>query len=471
MPLPLAPWPRSVDLADGPALRVRADSAAAAIAALRPEVVTEAGHGDEGYALDVDVRGARIRCSAPAGAFYARRTLEQLAAPDGDGFALPAVRIRDRPRFAYRGLLLDVARHFLAPDTVEAVIARASALKLNALHLHLTDDQGWRIALENHPELARAGAASSVGGDRGGSYTAADYARIVECARAHHMIVVPEIDVPGHTHAVGLSHPELAAEPVISDEVRAVTAAYGGDLPAAGEPYTGLGVGFSSLDANAPGLGDFLDEVFADLAALTPGPYLHLGGDEALGTSAEDYHAMVTRAGEAVAATGKTAIAWHEAGRAALPPGSIGQYWGFRTPRDGHDDRARAFVARGGRVILSPADAIYLDMKPHADAPLGLVWADGPTSLERSYAWEPAGVIDGIAEDDILGVEACLWTETVRTLEDIDALAFPRIAAAAEAAWSAPAGTAGRSWDHFAPRARSLERLWRESGIAVEATS
>ena len=213
---------------------------------------------------------------------------------------------------------------------------------------------------------------------------------------------------------------------------------------------------------------DFVADVFGELAALTPGPYLHLGGDEAHGTDPADYAEFVSRASEIVEDLGKIPIAWHEAGSAhGLADGTIGQYWGFLRPTDGMDDKALAFVANGAQLILSPADAIYLDMKPTADFPLGLTWANGPTSVERSYSWEPSSIVAGVKESDILGVEAPLWTETVRTLADIDALAFPRIASAAEAGWS-PASGDLRTWKSFRTRVGALGPLWASLGIGFD---
>ena len=469
---PLVPAPASAVVRDVPApdlaagIRIDADPAFAAegerlVVALgrgsAPVTIRRGDHPEEGYALRVADDGVVIEAATAAGVFYAGRTLIQLA----EAAAPTAVEIRDEPRFAYRGIMLDVARHFHPVETVFAVIDRASDLKLNTLHLHLTDDQGWRLALRTRPELAEFASGTSVDGDPGGFYTADDYARIIAYAAHRHMAVVPEIDVPGHTHAVGLAYPDLVADPVIGDEVREVTAEFGGALPVAGEPYTAIGVGFSSLRADATDVDAFFADVFHELAALTPGPYLHFGGDEALGTSADDYHSLAGRAARTVAATGKTPIAWHEAGAAPLPRGAIGQYWGFLTPTDGHDDRARAFVANGGRIIFSPADAIYLDMKDAPDTPVGLTWANGPTSVERSYRWDPADVISGIDEGDILGVEAVLWTETLRTRADLERLLLPRLASAAEAAWSPPYGSMpARTWESFRERVAARGSAW-----------
>jgi len=157
-------------------------------------------------------------------------------------------------------------------------------------------------------------------------------------------------------------------------------------------------------------------------------------------------------------------------GSAGAAPGiadtTVGQYWGFLTPTDGMDEKARAFVDNGARLILSPADAIYLDMKYPSGPALGLTWANGPTSVERAYAWEPAAVIPGVGEGDILGVEAPLWSETLRTLDDIEVMAFPRAAAAAEAAWSPATGASDlRTWASFRERVGALGPLWTSLGI------
>ncbi len=421
----------------------------------------------ESYVLDVDAASVRLLAADDAGLFYGVHTLVQLLAQDETGWVVPDVHLEDAPRFAYRGVMLDVARHFHGLDTVTAYIERAAALKFNVLHLHLSDDQGWRIEVPSRPLLTAQASGSAVGGDGGGFFTRDDYRAIVAHAAAHHMTVVPEIDVPGHTHAVSLAYPEVCAPPAISDHLRDEARQRGEALPIAGIAYEGIAVGFSSLRIDDEDTDRFLADVIGDVAEITPGPYVHIGGDEAHGTPPADFARFMERATRLVASLGKTPIAWHEAGAAAgLAPGSIGQYWGFRTPTDGMDEKARAFVRGGGQLILSPADAVYLDMKPDADFALGLTWANGPTSLRRSYDWDPAAGIDGVGDEEILGVEAPLWTETARDLADIDALAFPRIAAAAEAAWSPALGSdARRTWDSFRERVAQLAPLWTRRGI------
>lgn len=420
----------------------------------------------ESYRIAAGEASVVVTGADAAGLFYGVQTLGQLIVRRGDGWEIPAVDIADAPRFAYRGVMLDVARHFHDVGTVTAYIDRAATLKFNALHLHLSDDQAWRLHLDSRPELTAVTAGGSVGGDPGGFFTKADYAAIVAHAASRHVIVVPEFDTPGHTHAVGLAYPELAEDPVLSEHIAEVVRVHGGGMPTRGEPYEGLAVGFSSLRIHDEATYDFLSDVFGELAEMTPGPYLHVGGDEALGTDPDDFAFFMERVTGIVAALGKTPVAWHEAGSAtSLEPSTIGQYWGFVTPTDGMDDKARTFVANGARLILSPADAIYLDMKHSDDSPLGLTWANGVTSVERSYAWEPADIIAGVRDDDILGVEAPMWTETIRDLDDIDEMAFPRIASAAEAGWSPATGASAlRTWASFRERVGALGPLWTALG-------
>ena len=176
-----------------------------------------AGGAAESYRIAADAASVVVTGADAAGLFYGVQTLGQLIARDGDGVgSCRPSQIEDAPRFAYRGVMLDVARHFHPVETVKAYIDRAAGLKFNALHLHLTDDQGWRIHLDSRPKLTELASGTAVGGDPGGFYTKADYREIVEYAASRHMIVVPEIDMPGHTHAVGLAYPELAEAPVLS---------------------------------------------------------------------------------------------------------------------------------------------------------------------------------------------------------------------------------------------------------------
>lgn len=427
------------------------------------------GGAAESYRLAVTASGVRIEAADPAGLSHAGRTLAQLLARDADGWWLPGVLIEDAPRFGYRAAMLDVARHFFDVATVKTFIDRIADLKLNVLHLHLSDDQGWRLEVAARPGLTLRAAGSCVGGGPGGHYTQDDYAELVRHATARHVTIVPEIDLPGHTHAVGVAYPDLAERPVLNRRTLATILGTDRVMPRAGRPFTGMGVGFSSLRLDHEPSYDFVADVLTELAALTPGPYLHIGGDECLGTRPEAFAGFLRRVTALVAGLGKTPIAWHEAGAVAgVAPGTVGQYWGFLVPDRAATRCARQLVAQGSPLVLSPADATYLDMKAERNGP-GRDWIGGSITLERSYRWEPAEVVPGADEACILGVEAPLWTEQVATSAEIDALVFPRLAAIAEIGWSAPAGTPGRTWPEFRRRLAGLAPGWRADGVGFTA--
>ncbi|QMU97517.1 family 20 glycosylhydrolase [Microbacterium esteraromaticum] len=417
----------------------------------------------EGYRLivgeSVDIAGADS-----AGLQHGVETLIQLVSATGEGWGWPAVRIEDAPRFAHRGLMLDVARHFFPVDEVKTVIDRAAALKLNRLHLHLSDDQGWRIQIDAWPLLTeRASGFAADPGDQGGFYTKEDFREIVAHAASRHIIVIPEIDLPGHTHAVGVAYPDLVDEPHLHPALLADAERLGHALPVKGEPYTGWGVGHSSLRIRDERTWDFVRDVLAEIAEMSPGPWIHIGGDESLGTSADDFAYAIERATSIVRELGRIPVAWHEAGAApALAEGTVGQYWGSLAPEQTHAAHATHFVARGGKIVLSPSDAAYLDMKYDADFPLGLAWA-GTVSVERAYGWDPAALLD-LPDEAIAGIEAPLWSETVRSLPDAELLMYPRIAAVAELAWSQPGETA-RDWGDFRERVGRLSPLWQSERI------
>ncbi|WP_433676514.1 family 20 glycosylhydrolase [Microbacterium gorillae] len=491
-PLPLIPYPTSVSAAPpvrlteatrvvtGEVTRGEAFLLAAAVAertglgmelviGVSPEpgdIVLALGEGgsDEGYSLRTG-DGVLIQAATPRGAFWGTQTLRQLIARDADGWFVRGADITDSPRFAYRGVMLDVARHFFSVAEVCRFIDGISAYKINVLHLHLTDDQGWRIEIDGWPKLTELGGRTAALGDEGGYYTAEDYAEIIAYAAARHMTVVPEIDTPGHTHAITVAYPEFTEQPVMNEHLEADAARLNQALPVFGEPYLSWGVGFSSVKVGDPATDAFITDVFTQVAAMTPGPWVHLGGDECLGTDPADFATFVGMASAAIAATGKTPVAWHEAGRSgALAPGTVGQYWGFRTPQPGVADAARTFVEGGGALIISPADAAYLDMKYDDSTELGLAWADGPTSVEESYAWDPAAVVPGVDESQILGIEAPLWAESIRTPADIDYMTYPRLPGLAEIGWSAADGPE-RTWASLRERVAQQAPAWQADGI------
>ncbi|MEV7631522.1 family 20 glycosylhydrolase [Microbacterium sp. NPDC089318] len=436
------------------------DDPAAALVELR--IDADAAEA-EGYGLTVGERVEIVGGDA-AGLHYGVETLLQMLSDTPTGWVWPTARITDAPRFDHRGVMLDVARRFFPVEEVKTIIDRAAALKLNRLHLHLTDDQGWRIQIDSWPRLTeRASGFAARPDDAGGFYTKDDFREIVAHAASRHVTVIPEIDLPGHTHAVGVAYPELVDEPHLHAALLADAERLGHELPVKGEPYTGWGVGHSSLRIREERTWRFLRDVLTEIADVSPGPWIHIGGDESLGTSADDFAYAIEHATAIVRELGRIPIAWHEAGAASdLAEGTVGQYWGSLEPAPTHAAHAAHFVARGGKVVLSPSDAVYLDMKYDADFPLGLAWA-GTVSVERARDWDPATVLD-VPEDAIAGIEAPLWTETVRTLADAELLMHPRIAAAAELAWSRP-DDGGSGWNDFRDRLGRLSLLWHSEGI------
>jgi hexosaminidase len=401
--------------------------------------------GGEGYELVADDDRVTIRAYRPAGLFRGGQTLDQLLpARPGGPLEVPAVRLRDVPRFAWRGLMLDVARHFFGVEDVKRVIDLAAAYHLNVLHLHLTDDQGWRIAIDRWPALTAVGGRAQVGGGPGGFYTKADYAAIVDYAAARYITVVPEVDVPGHTSAALTAYPELACD---------------GRAPPL---YTGIEVGFSSLCVDRPVTRRFLAEVFAEVAEMTPGGHVHLGGDEALTLSAESYGQFVAAVQDVVLGTGKLPIGWQEVASAPLRPRTVVQYW---NPNAGAAPVTEA-VRRGARVILSPADRVYLDMKYDRASRLGQDWA-GHVDVRTAYDWDPATLVDRVAEPEVLGVEAALWTETITTIGEVEFMLLPRLAAVAELAWS-PQEV--RNWPGFRRRLAGHGPRWAASGTTFHRT-
>ncbi|WP_167131200.1 beta-N-acetylhexosaminidase [Paramicrobacterium chengjingii] len=386
----------------------------------------EVGHAAEAYRVAVDRRTIVIDAPADAGVFAGIQTLRQLLPPELESrtpahidWEVSAVTIVDAPRFAYRGVMLDISRHFFGVDTIMRLIDQIAAFKLNHLHLHLSDDQGWRIEIPGWPELTRAGAASQVGGGNGGFLTTADYEQIVHYAASRFITVVPEIDLPGHTNAALVAYPELAPSGVTAT------------------PYHGTEVGFSTVDTGSERVFEFIDDVVGHLASITPGPYLHIGGDESLSTQPDDYRRFIARVTRITAAHGKLPIGWHEVGSCdELADGTIGQYWGYVTPESESADQARSIVRQGGQLVLSPANAVYLDIMPEANFRIGLDWTGSSTPLASVPDWDPATILPGVDENVILGIEAPLWTETIETATDIDTLVFPRVLAVADLAWT-----------------------------------
>ncbi|WP_458243940.1 beta-N-acetylhexosaminidase [Streptomyces sp. MAI_2237] len=412
--------------------------------------LTHGRFGAEGYRLDSGPDGVRITADEYAGLFHGVQTLRQLlpAAVEKDSvqpgpWLVAGGTITDRPRYAYRGAMLDVSRHFFTVPQVKRYIDELALYKVNKLHLHLSDDQGWRIAIDSWPRLATYGGSTEVGGGRGGHYTKADYKEIVRYAASRYLEVVPEIDMPGHTNAALASYADLNCDGV------------------APPLYTGTDVGFSSLCVGKDLTYDFVDDVVRELAAITPGRYLHIGGDEAHSTSHEDYVKFMDRVQPVVAEYGKTVIGWHQLTGAHPAKGALAQYWGLDDTSAPEKEQVAKAAQNGTGLILSPADRIYLDMKYTEDTPLGQDWA-GLVEVKRAYDWDPGNYLPGAPSSAVKGVEAPLWTETIATSADIDQMVFPRLAGAAELGWS-PASAL--DWDAYRVRLAAQGPRWDALGI------
>jgi len=387
--------------------------------------------GEEGYQMMVAADGAAVVAATLHGLWNGACTLVQMVDDD----ALPACEIVDTPRFAWRGAMLDVARHFFSVEEVTRFITLISRYKLNRLHLHLTDDQGWRIDIPGWPALARHGGSTATGEDPGGFFTLEDWAEITDHAARHFVTVVPEIDMPGHTNAALASVPELN----VDDECPPL--------------YTGMQVGFSSLRMHLPTTARFVHDVVRTIADITPGPWLHIGGDEAHSTDHDEYVAFIELLQREVAATGKHMVAWEEASAAPLHRDTLLQHWL-------NADKAVA-ATDGVRFVLSPARHVYLDMRHAPDDRVGRRWA-GDIDLDTAYGWDPSEVLPGVAAERIAGVEAPLWTEKVPTFADVEELCFPRLLRLAEVGWT-PQHL--RHWDGFRVRlARAVADL-RADGV------
>jgi hexosaminidase len=385
--------------------------------------------GAEGYELTVGRTQVRIVAARPAGLFYGVQTMRQLLPPSVEHIAsytrrlvMPAAHVVDAPRFEWRGAMLDVARHFLSADDVKHFVDLFALYKLNRLHLHLADDQGWRIEIKSWPNLTAIGGKTAIGDAPAGFYTQEQYADIVAYARSRYITVVPEIDMPGHINAALVSYPDLRCDRV------------------APEPFTRVGGPPNTLCVTRDSIYNFVSDVIREISSAAPSPYYHIGGDEVARLTKEQYRSFIERTESIVNGIGPRMVGWGEIATANITPRSIVQHW--------NRDSSYLHAQRGGKLILSPGPRAYLDMKYDSTTILGLRWA-GLIDLRTAYDWSPTTLLPGVADSSILGLEAPLWAETLVTRQDYEYLAFPRLAAIAELAWSAPSRVA---WDDFRRR-------------------
>lgn len=397
----------------------------------------------EGYKLTISKDSINLQAINPEGLFRGVQTIRQLfpSAIESpvkryDNWDIETRTIIDYPRYHWRGAMLDVARHFFSVKEVEKYIDILALYKINVFHIHLTDDQGWRIMIHSWKNLAEYGGSTATGGDPGGYYTQKDFSQIVDYAKDRYINVVPEIDMPAHTNAALASYALLNCD---------------GKAP---NLYGGTNVGFCSLCLSSPITYSFLDDVIKELAAITPGKYIHIGGDEARTLAIPQYAGFIEKVEKIVHKYGKKVIGWEEIRNAVIDTGSIVQFWA-------NSNLARSAAKNGMKLLLSPASKIYLDMKYDSSTTLGQNWA-GYISVKTAYNWDPLDFVDDSNANNIVGVEAPLWTETIKTLSDIEYMVFPRIVCAAEIGWSPKSR---KNWNDFAARLALQSSIWNVMGV------
>jgi hexosaminidase len=404
----------------------------------------------EGYQLEVTSRAVTIRADERAGLFNGVETLRQLLPVKVERqewmpgpWRVQGGVISDAPRYGYRGAMLDVARHHLPSSDVKKYIDTIARYKINYLHLHLIDDQGWRIEIKSWPELARIGGSTGTGGLLGGHYTQEEYRDLVAYAWARGVTVIPEIEGPNHMHSALASYARLNCD---------------GTAP---EPYTGwLNSPDGGLCLDNPTTYEFLDQVIGEIAALTPGPYIHIGGDEAHDRSQAELDAYFEKVAKLVEKHGKKVFGWQEAAGSLDPSKSMTEFW---TPGV-NDEQLIAAAKAGGQVVMAPATNAYLDMKYTENLPeypVGNAWA-GTSTVADSYDWKPEEQLAGLPESAVAGVEAPLWTETVFGINQLENLAFPRLLSIAEIGW---AKASAHDWNTFKPRLAAQGPRLREARV------
>jgi hexosaminidase len=487
MPRTVTPGAGAFEIASGATIGVEAREAAAAARLLAEHVRVVRGldlvpatasaqirflrdrsiRGEEAYRLTVAQDGIRITAAAAPGFVHGAMTLVQLLSPDGrtgQAVRVPAVAIEDAPRFAWRGLMLDTARHFLPMPEVRRIVDQMAAVKLNVLHLHLSDDQGWRFEVKRYPKLTEIGAwrrPPSTGGAAphtkvGGFYTQEELRALVAFAAERGITIVPEIDLPGHAQALVAAYPEFGVL---------------GDRPAVS---TDWGIMPYLLNPGPAGVA-FVKVVLDELMTVFPGTYIHLGGDEAIkdqwqrspavqaqirALKLKDENALqswlIDEFGRYLATKGRRLIGWDEILEGGLPPSASVMSW------RGEKGAIEA-AAQGHDVVLSPAPILYINylQSDHDDEPPG---QNVVQTLADTYAYEPMPA--EIAPDKahhVLGAQMNAWSEYLNTPHQVQHVVFPRVAALAENSWA----QRPRDFPGFLDRLVPQMQRWQLGGMEV----
>ncbi len=418
----------------------------------------------EGYRLTVTPRGVLLAAVTAHGLYNGIQTIRQLLPVWIDSgsvmpgpWTMPAVRIVDHPRYTYRGVMLDIARHYEPPAAVERLIAQAAAYKINEFHLHLSDDQGFRLVIKGFPNLTRIGGQGSVGTggrtmDPGGYWTQAQYKAVVADAQAHFMTLIPEVDSPGHNNAIIMSEYSDTANPLLNGHPQDINC--GADNPPRWD-YTG-DVGYSAMCPDSQNTWTIMSAIIHQIDAMTPGRYHDLGGDEVPSTvlSQSQYAEFINKEAGIIEAGGKTVMGWADmAGPGTdIKDPSVAEYWNPASGSQPGTETATEAVAKGMQVVMAPANHTYLDQKylsgsaGNVPPTLGQNWACASgCDVDQFYNWDPGSYVTGVTGRNVIGVEGAMWSETVVSLSQVDYMVFPRLPALAEVAWSPKAARTSTS--------------------------
>lgn len=444
-------------------------------------VIDQSIQNPEGYQLTVSDNGIRIAGSTDAGVFYGIQTLRKSipATAQGMNVELPAATINDYPRFAYRGMMLDVSRHFFPVDSVKTYLDILALHNQNTFHWHLSDDQGWRIEIKKYPELAEIGGQLPNNGRKGGYYTQEEFKDLVNYANERFITIIPEVDIPGHTAAVFAAYPDFKNAVKFKTKV---------NIP---------GQAFNALDVDDPKAMQFTEDVIAELAALAPGNYIHIGGDEAIGLPHDKFVRFINKTREIVLKNGKKMVGWQETARADISEGDVIQHWIYLKQKNEDSSKKKdnipaeykeimalfaefmkeapkdpgLGISKKAKVILSPSGYVYLDHKylePSADSTqnaeqerLGMAAYEKQT-IQEMYDWDPMTFNPTVEnpQKDVAGIEAAIWCETITNFRDLQFLLMPRLAGVAEKGWSKVENT---HWDEYKVRLGAQAPLWEKA--------
>ncbi len=403
---------------------------------IRLSIVNQPDLGNEGYRL-VIADDISISAQTDAGLFYAVQTLKQLLpVAKQASYQLPRVEIIDIPQYAWRGSMVDVARHFFGIEYLKKHIERMAAFKLNKLHLHLSDDQGWRMEIKKYPKLTSVGGSTQAGGGPGGFYTQDELKDLVAFAAQHNIEIIPELDMPGHVQAAIASYNELACNNVTNLGL-----------------YIGLDVGFSALCLTKPEvIYPFVKDVLTEVASVFPSQYIHIGGDEIKHVL---YPEFIDKANQIIKDLNRTMIGWEEASAGKnLAPDTLLQVW-----NDNYD--IQSATDRNIHLILSPCSYFYLDHGNYNGQPETYTWCRRQgIPLERVYSFNPQKY------SLVTGIEAPVWSEVVTSEAALDNRIWPRLAAVAEIAWT---NQSARNYQEFTQRMKALKPYFDGAGIQYYA--